>query len=195
MNDRYETAPATTATGTSILERDRPSRVILLALGLIITTVVLAPSDLFGQTTPEMQQAREETAVVYDLGRFFGYVYGMTTENPSLELTDAQKGEIAGVIAEIEGMRRIEPEWAEETLTYLELELLTPAQLMEVDRRAIEWQNNRESTGTTGSGGGTGGGSGSGPLSSYVAGGPFNPLLDETKTIGEGIASLREYLR
>jgi hypothetical protein len=193
MNDRYETATTSTDATTTTAPRDQLTRVVLLAVGLIIATAVLAPSDLFGQTTPEMQQAREETAVVYDLGRFFGYVYGMTTENASLALTDAQKGEIAGVIAEIEGMRRIEPEWAEATLTYLELELLSPAQLMEVDRRAIEWQNDRESTGTTGSG--SGGGSGSGPLSSYVAGGPFNPLLDETKTIGEGIASLREYLR
>ncbi|MDA3947642.1 MAG: hypothetical protein PF508_00315, partial [Spirochaeta sp.] len=162
MNDRYETAPAATATRTarattaSTMRRDRAVRIALLALGLMIVTAALAPSNLFGQTTPEMQQAREETAVVYDLGRFFGYVHGMTTESPSLALTDTQKRKIAGVIEQIREMRRIEPEWAEEQLTYLELELLTPAQLMDVDRRAIEWQNTRESTGQTGSGGGTG---------------------------------------
>lgn len=195
MNVRYEKATAATVTRTTPAQRERRIRIALLALYLVILTTVLAPSHVFGQTTPEMQQAREETAVVYDLGRFFGYVYGMTTEDRTLELTDVQKREIAAVITEIEGMRRIEPEWAEERLTYLELELLTPAQLMEVDRRAFEWQNTRETTGASGSGGGTGGGSGSGPLSSYVAGGPFNPLLDETKTIGGGIASLREYLR
>ncbi len=145
--------------------------------------------------TPEMEQARIETAVVNDLGRFFGYVHGMTTENPGLALTAEQKREILSVMEDIKGMARIEPAWAESTLEYLELDLLSPAQLMEVDRRAIAREQERESTSVTGgSGGGTGAGGGTGPLSSYVAGGPFNPIIDDTKPMGQGFAALYDYL-
>ncbi len=145
--------------------------------------------------TPEMEQARIETAVVNDLGRFFGYVHGMTTENRSLALTAEQKREILSVMEEIKGMARIEPAWVESTLEYLELDLLSPAQLMEVDRRAIAREQERESTGVTGGGGGTGAGGGTGPLSSYVAGGPFNPIIDDTKPMGQGFGAFYDYLK
>lgn len=161
-----------------------------------IALLTIAVIGVEAQTsTADMQQAREETAVVYDLGRFFGYVHGMTTENASLALTDSQATEIAAVMDEILGMDRVEPAWASETLERLELDVLSPAQLMDVDRRAIAWQNSRESTATTsGTGSGSSGGSGSGPLSSYVAGGPFNPIVDESRTIGQGFAALRAHL-
>jgi hypothetical protein len=32
-------------------------------------------------------------------------------------------------------------------------------------------------------------------MSSYVAGGDFNPIVDESKTIGQGFAALFEYLQ
>jgi len=162
-------------------------RFVTLAAVLFIVT-----GALFAQTEPDpaVQEAKEETAVVYDLGRFFGYVHAMTTENPKLALTDDQKSEIREIMDRIKGMKRVEPAWAEETLEYLELDLLSPAQLMEVDRRAIEWQNSRETSSTAG----TGAGSGTGPISSYLAGGPFNPIIDETKSLGQGFAALYEYL-
>jgi hypothetical protein len=162
----------------------------------LIALLSIAVLGVDAQTsTADMQEAREETAVVYDLGRFFGYVHGMTTENASLALTPSQATEIAAVMDEISGMDRVEPSWASETLERLELDVLSPAQLMDVDRRAIAWQKSRESSGTTeGSGTGSSGGSGSGPLGSYVAGGPFNPIVDESRTIGQGFAALREYL-
>jgi hypothetical protein len=169
-------------------------RMALRTLGLsvfLLASVLNAGAQT--TPTPEMEQARAETAVVYDLGRFFGYVHGMTTENRSLTLTPEQKREILSVMEEIRGMARIEPAWAESTLEYLELDLLSPAQLMDVDQRAIAREQERESTGVTGGGGGTGGGTG--PLSSYAAGGPFNPLLDDTKTIGQGFAELYDYLK
>ncbi|WP_319477360.1 hypothetical protein [Marispirochaeta aestuarii] len=158
----------------------------------LVTVLVIMTVGLFAQTEPDpaVQEAKEETAVVYDLGRFFGYVHGMTTENPKLALTDDQKSEIREIMDRIKGMKRVEPAWAEETLEYLELDLLSPAQLMEVDRRAIEWQNSRETSSTAG----TGAGAGTGPISSYLAGGPFNPIIDETKTIGQGFAALYKYL-
>ena len=78
----------------------------------------------------------------------------------------------------------------------------TPDQLIEIDQQAIEWQNNSESDSAAGSGGratgggdGSGSGGGSGSISSYVNGGPFKPLLDESKNIGKGFRDLYEYIR
>ena len=158
----------------------------------LAAVLAIMMGGLFAQTEPDtaVQEAKEKTAVVYDLGRYFGYVHGMTTENPKLALTEAQKSEIREIMDRIKGMKRVEPAWAEETLEYLELDLLSPAQLMEVDRRAIEWQNSRETSSTAG----TGAGSGTGPISSYLAGGAFNPIIDETKSIGQGFAALYKYL-
>jgi len=166
----------------------RPVALLILAITL---AAALAPATLFAQTTEEMQQAREETAVVYDLGRFFGYVHGMTTEDATLALTDAQKREIKTVMDEIRGMSRVEPDWAAERLEYLELDVLTPKQLMDVDMRAIEWQNTRETTSQSGSGGGTG----TGPMATYVAGGVFNPIIDANRTIGQGFNALYDLLK
>jgi len=118
----------------------------------------------------------------------------MTTEESSLALDAEQKAELKKVMEAIKGMNRIEPDWAEETLEQLELEVLSAGQLMAVDQRAIEWRNNRE-TSTSPAGGGTGSGSGSGPMSSYVAGGAFNPIVDESKSIGQGFTALFEYLK
>ncbi len=173
--------------------RRRPvAAVVILAIAVVGITALFAPSLLWGQTTPEMQQAREETQVVYDLGRFFGYVHGMVTEKANLALTAAQKREIKLVMDEILSMTRIEPRWAAEKLEHLELDVLTPAQLMEVDRRAIAWQESRE---TTTPGTGAGGGTGTGPLSTYVAGGAFNPIIDAGRTIGQGFHGLYDMLK
>lgn len=175
----------------------RTARRLMPALLLLVLTALAVPAQ--SVPSPEMEKAREETAVVYDLARFFGYVYGMTTEEESLALTTGQRRELLAVMEEIRRMERVEPDWAEATLERLELDLLTPAQLMEVDRRAIEWERERTSPALAGGGGGAGtgagSGGGSGPLSSYVAGGSFNPLLDATKPLGEGFASLYDYLK
>lgn len=46
-----------------------------------------------------------------------------------------------------------------------------------------QWMNERDSNGTTpGAGGG-------GQITSYIAGGPFNPMADTTKTIGKDFAA------
>ena len=162
---------------------------------LAVLFLLVAWAALTAQTTPDpaIQKAKEETVVVYDLGRFFGYVLQMHQENAKLALTPDQQEEIAGYIEEIRAMTRIEAAWAEETLEYLELDLLTPAQLMMVDQLAIAWQNSRESTSGTGTG--TGASGGSGPIASYVAGGPFNPIVDETKSIGANMKALYDLLK
>ncbi len=165
---------------------------LMLVLLLMLTGLMAAAAQ--SQPDPAIQEAKEEVAVVYDLGRFFGYVHSMTSEESSLALNAEQKAELKKVMEEIKGMNRIEPEWAEKTLEQLELELLSAGQLMAVDQRAIDWQNNRE-TSSSPDGSGAGSGSGSGPMSSYVAGGDFNPIVDESKTIGQGFAALFEYLQ
>ncbi|MDZ7792410.1 MAG: hypothetical protein U5P10_01590 [Spirochaetia bacterium] len=165
-----------------------------LALVLLLMLTGLMAAAAQSQPDPAIQEAKEEVAVVYDLGRFFGYVHSMTIEESSLVLDAEQKAEFKKLMEKIKGMNRIEPDWAEETLEQLELEVLSAGQLMAVDQRAIEWQNNRE-TSTSPAGSGAGSGSGSGPMSSYVAGGDFNPIVDESKTIGQGFAALFEYLQ
>jgi len=155
-----------------------------------LLAVVTLP--MFAQETepdPAVQAAKEETAVVYDLGRFFGYVWRMQQEEPKLALSDDQMTELYQVSTEILNTSRIEPDWAEDTLDYLELDLLSPAQLMQVDMYAIE----REETRVTGTG--TGGGTGSGPILTYINGGAFNPIVDDTKTIGQDFVALYEFMK
>ena len=91
---------------------------------------------------------------------------------------------------EIETLERIEPVWAEERLDFLELDVLTVDQLLEIDLLIIAREEARvpQEKGT-----GSGGGTGSGPLTTYVAGGAFNPIIDETKSIGEGFFEFIEY--
>jgi len=179
------------------------TRIKIMMKGILAAVILLlAAGFVVAQTEPDpaIQEAKEETAVVYDLGRFFGYVHGMITEESAFALKADQKQEIIEVMEKIMATNRIEAKWAEETLEYLELEVLSAAQLMEVDRRAIEWQNNRETSGETEGGtgvpgSGAGAGTGTGPLSSYVAGGPFNPIVDDSKSIGQGFTALYEYLK
>lgn len=162
-------------------------KIILTGLLLVFAFAV------YGQDTepdPEIVQAKEETAVVYDLGRFFGYVHTMVSEDSSLELQAEQLKIFRDVMETIKSTERIEPEWADETLEYLELDVLTVPQLMAVDMLAIEREESRES----GTGESKGGGTGSGPILTYVAGGAFNPIIDESKSLGEGFAALYKYV-
>ena len=146
----------------------------------------MAPQAQETEPDPEVQKAKEETAVVYDLGRFFGYAATMEEENAKLALSRSQMESFYAVMSEIEKTTRIEPEWAEEKLEYLELDVLTPDQLLEVDQLALARESTRDSGGGTGQGGSTG----SGPIMTYVAGGAFNPMLDETKSLGQGYYEL-----
>ena len=167
------------------MRRDKKPTRLIVAVAVVLMSTGMA----YAQTVPDpaIEKAKEETAVVFDLGRFFGYVHGMSTEESRLALSPEQRRELFTIMTTIRKMNRVEPGWAAETLEYLELDLLRPDQLMEVDRRAIEWQKSR-TINTPGTGGGAG------PISSYVAGGAFNPIIDETKTIGKGFAALYSYL-
>ncbi len=70
----------------------------------------LAAAAAFGQETdPDsaIQEAKEETAVVYDLGRFFGYVHTMVTENQDLAFGSAQLETFYEIMTQIKGIERV----------------------------------------------------------------------------------------
>ncbi len=157
---------------------------ILFALAALTLT---APLAAFAQTSPDdpaVQAAKEKTAVVFDLGRIFGYLQALEQEKPDLALSQPQLEKVYGVMETIRTTKRMEPNQADGLLTRIEDEILTPNQLMEVDQIAIAKMNERESSGMT-----QGSGGGGGQITSYIAGGPFNPMLDETKTIGKDFAA------
>ena len=160
---------------------------LILLLGLM-PILVMAQSD-----DPEIMKAKEETAVVFDLGRFFGYLNTMEEEAPELALSKDQMKELYDTLNRFLTIDRIEVDDADETLLYMEEELLTLDQLIYVDELAIEKMANRVSG--SGAGGGSGGGSGGGQLANYVAGGAFNPLKDPSKTIGKDVAAFFDYLK
>jgi hypothetical protein len=141
-----------------------------------------------------MAAAKEETTVIYDLARFFGYLNTMETEGESdLSLSSGQLDEIFTIMTALTGMERVEVDWAEEKLVSLEEEVLTVDQLIYVDMPAIDRLENRISDGT-GNGKGSGGGDGGGVLADYAAGGAFNPVKDATKSMGSDFAEFLEYV-
>lgn len=160
--------------------------------GILITALLVFGSFFtYAQETepdPEVLKAKEETVVVYDLGRFFGYVYTMVQETPKLALTSEQLNTFYKFIKEIESTERIEADWAEETLELLELDVLSPDQLIAVDLLAIAREETRTAPTEQKSG------TGSGPIQSYINGGAFNPIIDKTKSIGEGFYELYDYI-
>ena len=108
---------------------------------------LLTPAVLFSQDTEqsaEVQQAKEDIVVVYDLGRFFGYVLSMVEESPKLALSQEQLEVFYEVMLEIKQSERIEPDWADEQLERLELDILTPDQLLAVDQLALAREESRE---------------------------------------------------
>ncbi len=140
---------------------------------------------------PAIKKAKEDTVVVYDLGRFFGYLLTMEEEVPKRALSNEQLETVYEIALEIKNLERIEPEWAEERLDYLELDVLTVDQLLEVDLLIIAREESRVPQEKNG--GGSSGGTGTNPLQTFVAGGAFNPIIDEAKSIGEGFYAFLEY--
>ena len=156
---------------------------------LLVVLVLMIPALAIAQTSPddpEIQKAKEETAVVFDLGRLFGYLQTMEKDQKNLALNNSQLIEIYSIMKDLKTMERVEPKWADERLTQLEDNILTPDQLMYTDQLAIAREAEQE-TKTPGSGGG-------GQITSYIAGGAFNPMADPSKTIGKDFASFFDYV-
>jgi len=157
-----------------------------------LLALMLLPFLAAAQTSPDdpaVLAAKEETVVVFDLGRFFGFLFTIEKESPKLALSQDQLEEVYESMGELKAMQRVEPDDAEEMLVYLEDEVLSPDQLMEVDQLAIARMESRETEATTQSTG-----TGGGQITSYVAGGPFNPMTDATKTIGKDFAAFFDYV-
>jgi hypothetical protein len=170
---------------------------ITIFVTLLIFSSLISGFSQGTEPDPGVQKAKEETVVVYDMGRFFGYVNTMITEDSGITLTPAQFETFFEIMQEIRNLERIEPNWADDTLDYLELDVLTVDQLMYVDEIALARIANRENQ--SGAGAGTGAGatraeSGAGPIQAYITGGAFNPIIDETKSIGEDFFELLNYI-
>ncbi len=152
-----------------------------------IVAMVFVVSSVMAQTSPDdpaIIKAKEETKAVFDLGRMFGYLRTMEKEKKSLALNKDQMEKIYKIMVTIKRTDRVEPSVAEQMLTNIEDTILTSDQLMYTDQLAIEKMNTR-STGT---------GKGGGQITSYIAGGAFNPMKDPAKTIGRDFNSFFTYL-
>ncbi len=159
----------------------------------IVGTLFFALSTGFlaAQTTPDpaVQEAKAKLEVVYDLGRVFGFIQTMDKEQKKLALTLPQAKALVAIADKVLATKRMEPKTADAWLTEIEDKILKADQLMFVDELAIE----RASSSTSGTGAGSTGGTS--PVQSYISGGPFNPMLDTTKTLGKDFKAAYEYLK
>ncbi len=156
---------------------------------LITLITLLALSAAIAQSSPDdpaIIKAKEETAVVFDLGRLFGYINIMETEEKSLSLDKNQMEAVYKIMVTLKQTDRIEPDMADSMITEMEDNILTVDQLMYTDQLAIE----KMATRTAGSGTGGGGGQ----ITNYIAGGAFNPMTDPAKNIGKDFDTLFNYL-
>ncbi len=171
---------------------NRLLRVFLLsALALAAVGSFAFAQSGSGSTDPAIQKAREETLVVYDLGRMFGYLNGIEKDSKIADLTTDQLKKLHDIALEIEKTKRMEPARAKVLLTQIEDKILTPAQLVAVDKLAAAAAKERTATQTAGTGSGSS--SGGNILASYVAGGDFNPVLDKTKPMGQDFYAFLQY--
>jgi len=87
----------------------------LRTLVIAVTLVVVATGFIVAQSTsdPAVQKAREETAVVFDLGRMFGFIQTMEEEEAPLRLDADQIRELAVIMTAIRRTERVEPDQAD----------------------------------------------------------------------------------
>jgi hypothetical protein len=151
------------------------------------------PIAAMAQTSPDdpaVVAAKAKAAVVFDLGRMFGYLQTMEKEMPQLSLSPKQLASVYDVMQSIAATKRMEPDMAETLLVRIEDDILTPEQLMATDELAIAKSSEREAGATTNTPG-----SGGGQITSFIAGGAFNPMLDGTKTIGKDYDAFYRYVK
>jgi hypothetical protein len=160
-----------------------------LLVGILL--IALSGGFLAAQTTPDpaVQEAKAKLEVVYDLGRIFGFIHTMDKEQKKLALTLPQTKALVAIADKVLATKRMEPKTADAWLTEIEDKILKADQLMFVDELAIE----RASSSTSGTGAGSTGGTS--PVQSYITGGPFNPMLDATKTLGKDFKAAYDYLK
>jgi len=158
---------------------------------LISASIFWVAMTTFAQTTqdPAVQAMREKLEVVYDLGRVFGYIHTMDKEQKKLALNSSQVKALLVISDKILKTTRFEPKEAETLLKEIEDKILRPDQLTFVDSLAIAQASQRTPGSGTGSTGGVS------PVQSYMNGGPFNPMLDTTRKIGQDFKAAYDYLK
>ncbi len=165
-------------------------------LFMMIAAAVLLSGAAFAQTStqdPAVQAARAKLEVVYDLGRIFGYIQTMDREQKKLALAPAQVKALTATADRILKTPRLEPREAETMLKEIEDKILRPDQLVFVDGLAIARQAERAASSTAGSGASAAGGTS--PVASYMSGGPFNPMTDTTRKVGQDFKAAVDYLK
>jgi hypothetical protein len=168
---------------------NRFSRIAAVTILLTVAAGSLAAQN---SSDPAMQKAREETVVVFDLGRIFGYLHTIEKDSKVPALSTDQLRKLYDIMVEIRNTTRLEPVRAKLLLAQIEDRILTAAQLMAVDKLAAARVSDRDVNQGSGSGANAGS-SGSGSLSTYVTGGAFNPINDRTKTMGQDFQAFFEY--
>ncbi len=187
-------------------------RGLLLTLAAILLLIAAAPAAPAQDhsASAQMQALRAELEVVSELGRLLGFILRMQHEQDSLALSGDQLRSLWQLSEEIGRSERLTPARAEQMMIRIEDEILSPQQLMYTDQQFL----NREETRVPGSGpsargaagssgsagspaaGSPGGdGSSSGTIATYAAGGPYNPLLDTSRQLGQDFEALRELLQ
>lgn len=166
------------------------SRILIASLVLILSVQALS-----AQTTPDpaIQKAREETVVIFDLGRMFGYLNAMEKDPKVAALSTAQLTKLYDIMVELRATKRMEVPKAKTLLTTIEDSILTPAQLMAADKLAASKEAERTTVPGSGAGAGSSSSSGTSSLAGYVSGGDFNPIIDSTKTMGQDFAAFFDY--
>lgn len=180
----------------------RTTRVILLIL-LTATVMTVPVWTQQGSDPAAMQRVREELEVVSDLGRLFTFILRMEKEVPILSLNGEQVNRLWQITEEIRRTERLTPARAEALTIQIEDEILSPDQLFYTDQQFLTREEKRvpgagsaaqpRGTGTPDGSGATG--SSGGIIASYMSGGPYNPLLDESRQVGQDFTVLRESLR
>lgn len=166
------------------------SRLLVVALVMLLAVQVLT-----AQTTPDpaIQKAKAETAVIFDLGRMFGYLNAMEKDSKVTALSSAQLTKLYDIMVELRSTKRIEIPRAMTLLTTIEDKILTPAQLMAADKLAVAKEAERTTVPGSGAGAGASATGGTSSMTSYVSGGDFNPITDPTKTMGQDFAAFYDY--
>jgi hypothetical protein len=169
---------------------------MMIGLAVFAALIALAPLSGFAQTTPDpaTQKAREDTAIVFDLGRVFGYLNLIEKDSKVPALSADQLKKLYDIALELKNAKRIEPSRAKLLLAQVEDRILTPAQLMAIDKLAAAKESERANVQGSGAGSNAGASSGAGSLATYIAGGDFNPLIDKSKTMGQDFFAFFDYL-
>jgi len=152
------------------------------ALAVLVFLPFLATAQ---PTDPALLKARADLESVFALGRVFGYLSTMETQQPKLALSRSQAGKIAEVVEKIKAIRRFDASTADEMLGEIEDRILTAEQLQFTDQLALA-ANATPAQNQSGNAPGTG------PLASYVAGGPFNPMTDASSQVGRNFAAFSQ---